>query len=68
MQLSASRIDEKFLEAPFYGLRQMTWHLRNEGRAVNDKRVRRLMRHIGLMPIRRKPDTSRPARGPKRYP
>jgi putative transposase len=29
----------------------MTWHLRNEGHLVNEKRIRRLMRVMGLMPI-----------------
>lgn len=24
-------IDKQFLETPFYGVRQMTWHLRNAG-------------------------------------
>ena len=43
-------IDKQFLETPFYGVRQMTWHLQNEGRAVNEKRIRRLMR---LMRVRR---------------
>ena len=33
-------IDQQFLETPFYGVRQMTWHLQNEGHAVNQKRVR----------------------------
>jgi putative transposase len=28
-------IDKQFLETPFYGVRQMTWHLRNEGHLVN---------------------------------
>ena len=28
-------IDKQFLETPFYGVQQMTWHLRNEGHAVN---------------------------------
>ena len=37
-------IDRQFLETPFYGVQQMTWHLQNEGRPVNQKRVRRLMR------------------------
>ena len=37
-------IDRQFLETPFYGVRQMTWHLQNEGHAVNVKRIRRLMR------------------------
>jgi putative transposase len=40
-------IDRPFLETPFYGVRQMTRHLRNEGHPMNDKRIRRLMR---LMP------------------
>ena len=61
-------IDEQFLEAPFYGVRQMTWHLQNEGHAVNEKRIRRLMRLMRLMPIYQKPDTSRPAKGHKTYP
>ena len=37
-------IDRQFMETPFFGVRQMTWHLHNEGHAVNPKRVRRLMR------------------------
>jgi putative transposase len=61
-------IDRQFMETPFYGVRQMTWHLRNEGHAVNPKRVRRLMRLMGLMPIYRKPNTSRPAKGRRPYP
>jgi len=46
----------------------MTWHLKTEGHAVNVKRVRRLMRLIGLMPIYRQPRTSIPAKGHKLYP
>ena len=61
-------IDKQFLDAPFYGVRQMTWHLQNEGHAVNQKRIRRLMRLMRLMPIYQKPDTSRPAKGHKTYP
>jgi len=45
------RIDEQFLETPFFGARQMTWHLRNENHSVNEKRIRRLKRLMGLMPI-----------------
>lgn len=62
------RIDEQFLETPFFGVRQMTWHLRNEGHRVNEKRIRRLMRLMGLMPIYQKPNTSRPAKGHKIWP
>ena len=32
------QIDEQFLQTPFFGVRQMTWHLRNEGHLVNEKR------------------------------
>ena len=41
------RIDELHLELPFYGSRRMTFELNKEGRGVNRKRVRRLMRVIG---------------------
>ncbi|BAE49445.1 Transposase and inactivated derivative [Paramagnetospirillum magneticum AMB-1] len=61
-------IDRQFLETPFYGVRQMAWHLQNEGHPVNVKRVRRLMRLMGLMPIYQKPNTSKPAKGHKTYP
>jgi putative transposase len=69
MNLALMRqIDEQFLETPFFGVRQMTWHLRNEGHRVNEKRVRRLMRLMGLMPIYQKPNTSRPVKGHKIWP
>jgi putative transposase len=61
-------IDKQFLETPFYGAQQMTWHLQNEGHPVNVKRIRRLMRLMGLMPIYQKPNTSKPAKGHKTYP
>jgi putative transposase len=61
-------IDKQFLETPFYGVQQMAWHLRNQGFSVNVKRVRRLMRLMGLMPIYQKPNTSLPAKGHKTYP
>lgn len=28
-------IDVQFLDTPFFGFRQMTWHLRNVGHKVN---------------------------------
>ena len=61
-------IDKQFLETPFYGVQQMTWHLQNEGFSVNVKRIRRLMRLMGLTPIYQKPNTSKPAKGHKTYP
>jgi putative transposase len=63
-----AKIDHQFLETPFYGARQMTWYLRAAGHPVNIKRVRRLMRLMGLMPIYRKPRTSVPAKGHRPYP
>ena len=61
-------IDVQFLETPFSGVRQMTLHLRNDGNAVNEKRVRRLMRLMGLMPIYQNPNANKPAKGHKTYP
>ncbi len=61
-------IDKQFLETPFYGVRQMTWHLRNDGQLVNKKRIRRLMRLMRLMPIYQKPNTSKAAKGHKIFP
>jgi putative transposase len=53
-------IDEQFLEAPFYGARQMARHLRRQGFVVGRKRVRRLMARMGLAAIYQKPRTSEP--------
>jgi len=61
-------IDRQFLETPFFGVQQMTWHLQRSGHTVNIKRVRRLMRLMGLMPIYQKPNTSAPHPEHKRYP
>lgn len=60
-------IYKQFLDTPFYGVQQMTWHWQNEGYAVNQKRIWRLMRLMRLMPIYQKPDTSKPAKGHKTY-
>ena len=52
------RLDALSLQYPFYGSRQMTRHLRREGVAVGRRRVRRLMRLMGLEAVYRKPRTS----------
>jgi putative transposase len=62
------RIDELYLELPFYGSRRMALALRAEGRDVNRKRVRRLMRLMGLEAMVPRPGTSRPAPRHKVYP
>jgi putative transposase len=53
-------IDRQFMETPYYGSRKMTAWLRREGHVVNRKRVRRLMRRMGLQVIWQKPNTSKP--------
>ena len=63
-----AEIDRQFLETPFYGVQQMTWHLQAKGWTVNVKRVRRLMRLMGLMPIYQQPRTTIPDKSHKRYP
>ena len=62
------RIDELHLELPFYGSRRMTFELNKEGRGVNRKRVRRLMRMMGIEALVPRPGTSKAAPGHKIYP
>jgi len=52
-------LDEQYLETPFYGSRKMAAHLRRLGHAVGRKRVRRLMRKLGLEAIYRRPHRAR---------
>lgn len=54
-----SLIDQAFLEMPWYGSRQMRRHLARKGWCVGRKRVRRLMRKMGLAPIYQPPNTSK---------
>jgi transposase InsO family protein len=44
------RIDETYTAYPFFGSRRMTIWLRQQGYAVNRKRVSRLMEVLGLRP------------------
>jgi putative transposase len=62
------RMDELYLAHPFYGSRRMAAILRREGWSVNRKRVRRLMRLMGLRAIYQKPNTSRQHPEHKVYP
>ena len=61
-------IDAQFLETPYYGSRQMTWHLRRQGHEVGRKRVRRLMAIMGLRAIYQKPRTTVPHPEHRKYP
>ena len=61
-------IDRAFTEWPFFGVRQMRRYLVSLGYGVGDKRVRRLMRLMGLMAVYQQPKTSMPHAEDKRYP
>lgn len=61
-------IDEQFTKTPFYGVARMTAWLQRQGQAVNHKRVRRLMRLMGLEAIYPKPRLSLSNQAHKKYP
>ncbi len=63
-------LDEQYIETPFYGIDKMTEWLHRQGHHVNHKRVRRLMRQMGLEAIypRRKRNLSIPDKQHKIYP
>ena len=61
-------LDEHYTATPFYGVRRMTAWLRSQGYGVNPKRVRRLLRTMGLEAIYAKPRLSQPAEGHTIYP
>jgi putative transposase len=62
------RIDELFTAWPFLGSRRMTAMLRAEDYLINRKRVRRLMRKMGIAALGPRPRTSKPAPGHKIFP
>lgn len=69
LNLSLMRlIDEQFLETPWYGSRQMASCLRRQGHCVGRKRIRRLMRNMGLHPIYQRPKTTIPHPEHRIYP
>jgi len=61
-------IDEQFTRRPFYGVPKMTAWLRSVDHLVNPKRVRRLMRLMGLVAIYPRPRTSLSGPEHKIYP
>jgi putative transposase len=62
------RIDKEYMRFPFYGSRRMADQLRDDGQAVNRKRVQRLMRLMGLEAVCPKRRTTIPAVGHKVFP
>ena len=62
------RIDALFTERPFFGARRIAKTLCEDGFPIDRKRVRRLMRLMGIAALGPKPRTSQPAPGHKIYP
>jgi putative transposase len=62
------KIDELYLRRPFYGSPRMTDWLEDFGWMVNEKRVARLMRLMGLQAVLPGPHTSRPHPEHRIYP
>ena len=61
-------LDEQYMKTPFYGVLKMVEWLKTIKECVNPKRVRRLLRRMGLMAIDPKRNLSKPAPGHKIYP
>jgi putative transposase len=62
------RIDALFTAHPFFGARRIARTLSEEGFPIDRKRVRRLMRLMGIEALGPKPRTTKPAPGHKIYP
>ncbi len=63
-----AKMDGQYLQTPFYGSRRMRVWLRSQGHNVNRKRVRRLMRLMGLDTVYRRPNTSKASPEHRTYP
>jgi len=61
-------IDEQYLRTPYYGARKFVEWLLRQGQVVNRKRVKRLMRLMGIEAIYQKPNTSKKHPENKIYP
>ncbi|GAB4218204.1 MAG: hypothetical protein Fur007_23060 [Rhodoferax sp.] len=61
------RLDEIFTENPMYGSRRLQAMLKREGVLVGRRRIRRLMKKLGLWAIAPKPNTSKPHPEHKNY-
>jgi putative transposase len=61
-------LDEQYTRTPCYGVLRMVAYLRGLGHEVNVKRVRRLLRTLGLDAVYQKPNTSQPNSAHSVYP
>ncbi|MEO6931233.1 MAG: IS3 family transposase [Chitinophagaceae bacterium] len=62
------RIDELHMNHPYYGVLRMQAELTNEQTPINEKRIRRLMRKMGIEVLYRKPNLSKPCPAHLKYP
>ena len=62
------RLDKLFTDRPEMGVRRMHQELTNEAEPLNIKRIRRLMRLMGLEAVGPKPNLSKPQPGHTIYP
>lgn len=61
-------LDEQYTRTPCYGVLRMAAYLQSLGHGVNPKRVRRLLRTMGLEAVYQRPNTSQPNPQHKTYP
>ena len=61
-------LDEQYTKTPFYGVQKMTVYLCEQGHLVNVKRVRRLLRKMGLEAVYPKPNLSKANLEHKKFP
>jgi putative transposase len=61
-------LDEQYMDTPYYGIRRMQWFLGQKGYQVNDKKVARLLRPMGLEAVYPRPNLSKPNPAHKIYP
>lgn len=62
------RLDELHLEFPFAGSRMLRGLLAGEGIKIGRRRVRTLMKRMGIEALYRRPRTTKPEPGHKIYP
>lgn len=67
-ELLMRRLDELYTAYPYYGVERMTACLRREGQLASPKRVRRLLRKMGLFALYPKPHLSQGDKEHKKYP
>lgn len=62
------QMDKQYTSTPFYGVLRMQSYISSLGYKVNVKRIRRLMRLMGLDAIYCKPNLSKPDKAHKKFP